>query len=401
MERFTKRGIAVGWFAPLMKIILLRTTALKFALGVVTGMAFSMAVILSTMGIMDGFDNALKKGLKKSKGDISLTSLEGFFPWEGSEVAQVLTEHGVSALSPGITGQAFLLAKNLSQGVLVQGISPLPLYNVTGLKLNLARGNVVIGKELAKEFNLNAGDGIALVHATKDSPIVRRYIISDIVSHGFYQKDLRQVYISLEDMQESLGWENQINTVSFNSPGANGNWNEIQFFAIEMEEALGPEFETTPYWEEYSILFKAVKEQKFLVACMLGLIVIISIFNILAFIIFLGEKYAGEIFIFCALGMSRFRLGLAWPGIIAFLWGASCLLTFVFVILFDWGLKHWSLFQLPEEIYYFGRLELYLKLEHYTLVFFLVLAWLMAISIGIFWRYRRHSLLKGLRREFA
>ena len=391
----------MGWFAPLIKIILLRSTALKFAFGVIVGMAFSMAVILSTVGIMDGFDNALKKGLKKSKGDISVSSLEGFFSWEDNEIAQILAENGVNAVSPAITGQAFLLTKDLSQGVLVQGVSPSLLYDVTSLKLNLAKGNVVIGKELAKEFNLTIGNGIALVHATRDNPVIRRYTISDIVSHGFYQKDLRQVYISLEDMQESLRLENKVNRISFNSPKIDSNWNEIQFFAIELEEALGPEFETTPYWEEYSILFEAVKEQKVIVACMLGLIVIISIFNILAFIIFLGEKYAGEIFIFCALGMSRFRLGLAWPSIIAFLWGASCLLALIFVNLFDWGLRHWSLFQLPEEIYYFGRLELYLKFEHYMLVFFMVLAWLMAISIGIFWRYRRHSLLKGLRREFA
>lgn len=391
----------MGWFAPLIKIILIRPVALKFALGVVTGMAFSMAVILSTVGIMDGFDNALKKGLKKSKGDISITSREGLFLWEDSELSHVLVRHGVKTISPGVTGQAFLLVKDFSQGVLVQGVSPSAFYDVTGLRLNLGRGNVVVGKELAKEFDLSTGDRVALVHAAGENPVVRRYTISDIIHHGFYQKDLRQVYISLEDIQESLGLEKQVNTISFNFPRANRNWDEIQFFAIELEEDLVPEFETTPYWEEYSILFKAVKEQKVLVACMLGLIVVISIFNIFAFIIFLGEKYAGEIFLFCALGMSRLRLGLAWPGIIVFLWSASCLLAVVFVSLFDWGLEHWSLFQLPEEIYYFGRLRLYLKLEHYMFVFFLVLAWLMAISMGIFWRYRRHSLLKGLRSEFA
>ena len=67
------------WFAPLVRIILFRLVALKFALGVVVGMAFSMAVILSTMGLMDGFENALKEGLKKARETFPFPKGGGFF----------------------------------------------------------------------------------------------------------------------------------------------------------------------------------------------------------------------------------------------------------------------------------------------------------------------------------
>ena len=384
----------------MIKIILFRPVALRFALGVVVGMAFSMAVILSTMGLMDGFENALKEGLKKSKGDISLSQGGNFFSWEG-EVRETLVQQGVKELSPVVNGQAFLLVEDFSQGVLVQGVSAPDFYQITHLKIHLERGGIVIGKELAEKFRLVKGKQVALVYAASDKPVIRRYRISDIVEHGFYQKDLRQVYISREDMQEALGLGKQVNQISFNLPVESENWDDIQFFAVDLAQLLGPDFITTPYWEEYSILFKAVKEQKVVIAFMLGLIVIVSIFNILAFVIFLGEKYAREIFLFCAMGMSRLRLGIAWPGIIALLWGASCLLAVVFVSIFDWVLGHWSLFLLPEEIYYFGRLRLHLSPQHYTLIFLLVMVWLLVISLGFVWRYRRYSLLKGLRREFA
>ena len=36
----------------------------SFALGAVFGLGFSIAVILATVGIMDGFEATLKKGLK-------------------------------------------------------------------------------------------------------------------------------------------------------------------------------------------------------------------------------------------------------------------------------------------------------------------------------------------------
>ena len=388
------------WFISLVRIILFRLTALKFALGVVIGMAFSMAVILSTMGLMDGFENALKEGLKKSQGDISLSQEGNFFSWEG-EIQKTLAEQGVSEISPVVKSHAFLLTKDSTQGVLVQGISPLAFYRVTGLKINLEQGGIVIGKELAKKFYLSKGDNVALVYAVGESVVVRRYIVSDVVHHGFYQKDLRQVFLPLEDMQEALNLKKQINKISFNLPSNNNDWDAIRLFAVKLADLLGPEFTTSPYWEEYSVLFKAVKEQKVVIAFMLGLIVIVSIFNILAFVIFLGEKYAREIFLFCVLGMSRLRLGIAWPGIIVFLWGVSCLLSVVFVKIFDGILGYWTLFQLPKEIYYFGRLRLHLESEHYMLIFFLILAWLMIISLGIVWRYRKHSLLKGLRRAIV
>ena len=389
------------WFIPLIKIVLLRAAALKFALGVVVGMAFSMAVVLSTMGLMDGFENALKEGLKKSKGDISLSQGGNFFSWEGN-VQKTLEKRRVTEISPVVKTQAFLLAEESSQGVLVQGVSPQALYQVTGLKFHLEKkGEIVVGKELAEKFNLSKGDRVALIYAVDESTVVRRYTVSDIVNQGFYQKDLRQVFLLLEDMQEALNLKNQVNEISFNVPSVDSvdkNWDIIQLFAIELAELLGPDFMSSPYWEEYSVLFKAVKEQKAVIAVMLGLIVIVSIFNILAFVIFLGEKYAGEIFLFCALGMSRLKLSIAWPGIITLLWGISCLLSVGFVRTFDTILGHWSLFQLPKEIYYFGRLRLHLNPDHYFLIFFLVLAWLMIISLGIVLRYRKHSLLKGLRR---
>ena len=293
------------------------------------------------------------------------------------------------------------MAKDFSQGVLVRGISPPAFYQVTGLKIKLDKGGVAVGKELAKKFHLLKGDPVALIHSVRENTVIRRYFVSDIIDHGFYQKDLRQVYLSLGDMQEALKLKKQVNEISFNLPTTNKDWDEIQFFAIELAELLGSEFITLPYWEEYSVLFTAVKEQKVIIAFMLGLIVIVSIFNILAFVIFLGEKYAGEIFLFSALGMSRLRLSIVWPGIIAFLWCASCLLATMFISIFDWILEYWSLFQLPKEIYYFGRLRLYLKTEYYALIFLLVLFWLMIISLGMVWRHRRHSLLKGLRREFS
>ena len=63
----------------ILSILFYEKTSIKFALGVLLGMAFSISVILATVGIMDGFDKTLKSGLRRSVGDMFFYSSEGFF----------------------------------------------------------------------------------------------------------------------------------------------------------------------------------------------------------------------------------------------------------------------------------------------------------------------------------
>lgn len=70
----------------LLKIFFQQSSLRQFALAATLGLAFSIAVVLSTVGIMDGFTSALRQGLRKSQGDVSLYSRFGFFFTDGKKL---------------------------------------------------------------------------------------------------------------------------------------------------------------------------------------------------------------------------------------------------------------------------------------------------------------------------
>ncbi len=148
----------------LHRIFLAGKASTRFCIGVVLGLSFSIAVILSTIGIMDGFEDTLKRGLKNTVGELILHSAHGFFSIDG-QLLEMRKKFQVDSFSPSVQMEAFVISEERSKGVLVKGVDRKPFEKVTGIKLNLERNEVAIGSELAKYFSLKVGDKIVLAFA--------------------------------------------------------------------------------------------------------------------------------------------------------------------------------------------------------------------------------------------
>lgn len=383
---------------------------IKFAIGVLAGMAFSIAVILSTMGMMDGFDRALKTGLKKSTGEIVMNSRVGNFFKLTPELEGKFSSQHIVRYAPFVQSESFLIFNDESRGVLVRGIED-SYSEVVQMPLSVNEDEVAIGSEIAKIHDIKPGDEIVLTFArgnsgVKSMPSLERFKVSRIVNHGVYQKDSRIVYLRLNRLQQILALGTYINMISMNLPVSKETERKDDLERIEnalpgLRSTFGSDFYFKPYWREFSSLIEAVKVEKFMISLILQMVVVISIFNILAFIIFINEKKSKELFLFKALGLSKKAMADLWLQLVLLMWVLSCLLSMVFVQIFKFLLLHLSLFELPSEIYYMPRIELYLTPGDYAFVFTLALVWIMIITYYLLRRLKQKSLLEGLRQEFA
>ncbi len=396
-------------FKLFLTLFLDHPTTVKFAVGVLVGMAFSIAVILSTMGIMDGFDHALKVGLKKSVGDVAMHSRQGFFVLN-DEIRKKFDQQKIKTFSALVQTESFLIFDEDSRGVLVKAIDE-SYAEVVDLPLKLNMGEVAIGSEIAKINQIKIGDEIVLAFGKgnveiKSMPSLERFKVTEIINHGIYQKDSRLVYVRLDEIQRILELKNRVNMISFNIP-KNPDSNErddlklIENSIVNLRQHFGYDFYFKPYWRELTSLIEAVKVEKFMISMILQMVVIISIFNILAFIIFINEKKSKELFLFKALGLSKKAMSDLWMKLVLSIWGLSCLISIIFVQIFKLILLKFSLFELPSDIYYMPRIELFLSYKDYLLVFFLALVWILLITYYLLRRLKQKSLLEGLRQEFA
>ncbi len=375
-------------------------STLKFLLGVIAGLAFSIAVILSTMGIMDGFVQSLNRGLKISMGDATMHSRSGFFVFD-QELKKELQKAGVSETSGLVQSESFLIVDEESRGVLVKGIDS-TYGHLVGIPFQLNLNEVAIGIEIAKQYNLKLGKEIVLAFGRgnqeiKSLPLLVRLKVAQIITHGIYQKDSRLVYMRLDEIQKNLEFKSKINIVAMNiNPEI-----KIENALSELRRKLGSNFYFQPYWKEFSTIVEAVKIEKVMISLILQLVVVISVFNILAMIIFINEKKSKELFLFKALGVSQKTMGNLWLQLVMVIWATACVLSVFFIEFFKLLLSKLWIFELPAEIYYMPRLELFLTWKDYGFVFLLALVWIFIITFILLRRMTKKSLLEGLRQEFA
>ncbi len=391
----------------ILKIVLQGRSAGKILLATVFSFTFSIAVILCTFGLMDGFDHLLKSGLRHSSGDLLITSKKGFFQVT-EPLTDILKSVGPLAIAPVIQTEAFALHQGISKGVLVRGIEPANFSQATGLKVNLPNGGLVIGEELARALQVGPGDEIALTfgrgnESSQSLPTVRQFKISGLIKHGIYQKDMRLVYLPRQDMAELLDLRDYINLLILTTQDPAkplDSLDRVRKDQQKLRSQLSQEYFVRPFWSEYSFLIEAVKVEKLSISLILQLIVVVAVFNIIAFVIYIMEKKAQDFFFLRAIGLSLKKLMRFWFISIFIVWAIACAGAHILSLVFNWALANLSFLQIPGEIYVLSSLQIRLDSTAYITVYLVSLAWVLIAGIFGYWRLKRRPIVQGLRQEF-
>jgi ABC-type lipoprotein release transport system permease subunit len=384
----------------LIRVLAQGKSTRRFLIGSILSFAFSITVILCTIGLMDGFELILRESLKKSSSDITITNSNGFFALD-ENMTSILNDQKIVYSSAIIQTEGFLIFNEQSKGVLIKGIDSVGFNDVTGLAVNLLHGEIAIGKALSRELKIRLGQEVVLAlgqgNLTYTSlPILLRFKVAQIIDHKIYEKDLRFIYLNRDQLSSILGQNGKVNTLLVKSPVS-----DIPNLARKLNGLLPENFEVKPYWNEFKVLLEAVSVEKYSIGLVLQLIVVVSIFNILAFVIYLNEKRTQEIFLLRALGVSQKKLGHIWFAMIFFIWVMACLCSVVLTEVFNQMLKHLDILELPGEIYVLSELELYLNLTSYLMVFLLAGIWVSIIASVTVMRRNKQGIVTELKKGFV
>lgn len=395
-------------YLSILKIALQGKSSPKILLATIFSFTFSITVILCTFGLMDGFDHLLKSGLRHSSGDILITNRRGFFPVT-DELRGKISAVQPLAVAPVVQTEAFAISGDKSKGVLVRGIDGESFSAATGLDVNVSSGSIVIGQELAKQFNIGIGDPLALTfgkgnESAEALPMIQTFVVQNIVNHGIYQKDLRFVYLNRQELSELLELRDKVNLIILATHATNQPLKSLE--PIREDQRLlrmefDPQFIIRPFWNEYDFLIEAVKVEKFSISLILQLIVIVAIFNIIAFVIYIMEKKAQDFFFLRAIGLSLSDLNRFWFLSVIIIWSFSCMGAYFLSHLFNWSLQNLEFLQIPGEIYVLSSLSISLDLMAYVTVYGVSLFWILLAAFIGYLRLKRRPIIQGLRQEFS
>lgn len=361
----------------LFQIFLSDKATLRKLFWVILSFSLSLAFVLCNIGLMQGYENIFRSGLKETQGDLTIISREGFFKLNEDQEAIFNKLHEIKKLHFVIQTEVFMIYADHSKAVQLRTLSQeesLP---------KLTKGEVVLGQALANEWGIQINDQISLMFARGNSlgeflPEVKMYTVKGFKKHKLYTRDSRTMYANQEDLREITNADDSYNLIVVDLKNAGDN-TSVSSFIKKAQTKMGSNFSVRPFWYEFSGLLEAIQVEKNIITLALQLIVLVAMFNMVSFFRVLFESNYQTLFLLRALGLSLNTLKAFLLFLSLFLWLVANIGAKLWSVVFAWLLKNWSVFSLPGKIYHLAEIDLAIGTTEIITVSMLSLVWIIIL----------------------
>lgn len=280
----------------------------------IIGLMLGVAVLITVLSVMNGFDRELKNRILGMVPQATLNAYEPFRNWQ--KVADfALREPGVEAAAPFNQLQGMIAASGLVSGAMVTGIDPEAEKKVSIVHHHLVAGRledlregefgIILGAGLAGNLGVGPGDKVTLVLPEASLspagviPRFKRFTVVGVFKVGA-DIDGMIAYVNLHDAGRLLRIEDKVQGVRLKMHDL--------FAAPEVSARLAAKHPDLLYATNWTLthgnLFSAIKMEKAMMALLLGFIVMVSAFNILSSLVMVVTDKKGDIAILRTMGAS-------------------------------------------------------------------------------------------------
>ena len=267
-------------------------------------------------------------------------------------------------------------------------------------------GEILVGRKLADHLDINISDEVSLIFAggrssEKFLPNIQVFKVKQILDFKLNRFSERSVYANLKEIDDILQVDGKINSANLKVKQKFQNVDSIESIVTKLRSLYFFDYKILPFWSEFGTFLRAVEFEKYMIAIVLSVIVIIAIFNCLTFIVYSKEKKSQEIFLLYAIGLSPKKFKYLWIIQNVLMWLVSLIISLGFVKLFDYLIQTLDIFELPGEVYQLSRLKVILSTNDllivggFSLLFILFFTFITISNVG------SKSLSQGLREEFS
>jgi lipoprotein-releasing system permease protein len=192
------------------------------------GIMLGVATLIIVMAVMNGFRKELLDKILGLNGHLLVQPLESpLTDWK--DVAdRINAVAGIRLAAPVVDGQALASSPFNASGVLVRGIRAADLDNITSIAKNIKQGTlegfddgqgVAIGRRLADQLSIHAGDNITLVAPRGavtpmgTTPRIKPYKVAAVFEIGMSEYDSTMVFMPLAEAQAYFNRANDVTSI--------------------------------------------------------------------------------------------------------------------------------------------------------------------------------------------
>ena len=286
------------------------------------------------MSVYSGYETTVKQAIVDMTGHLVIT---GQNTTQKDIVDKIKTElNQVTSYLPFLSLKSLMVYEGSLSGVLLEGISPEKKHHILRLKKRLIEGNfhlkdgkaAIIGRGIAKRFNLNPGDffHIVIPKMSADGSFQnkhQRLYVEGVLDLGFHDFNSRHILVNIKTVQSLVSNPEAISGLRLlmKEPV------RIEEMRVKFTRMLGPSYKVSD-WQSivknlHKSYFEAVRKEKFLIFFILMVLVLagafnvsshlsISVLNQIREISILKVMGAGKSFIFSLLLIQGFFCQLYW-----------------------------------------------------------------------------------------
>ncbi len=316
--------------------------------GVATGV-WALTVVLS---VMSGFEQDLKSKIlgAHAHGVVLKYGQNDFTDWRGTQ-DRVLSVPGVAASTPFLYAEVMLSAGQNLTGSILKGVDTATLGKVTEIPRSLEEGRlewldrpeeippakprlglgealdgsarpagdgsrpdaapaerlpgILLGRELARGLRVGVGDVVSVVSPFGDigpagpQPKSRPFRVAGLLYSGFYEYDAKFAYLQLAEAQRFFGTGDSVTGLELKVQDVNAARPVMRKVLAALE---GYPFRTKDWGEMNRNLFSALMMERIAMAVILGFIMLVASFIVVATLVMLVLEKTREIAVLRSMG---------------------------------------------------------------------------------------------------
>ena len=375
----------------------------------IAGIGLGVAALVVAMGLLSGYQREIRENLIGANAEVVLFPLSTAAEANPSAAERrVASVRRVRASAPVIyqSGLASSAATSDGTDVVLKGIDPSSERRVSKLDAYLPDAEriftpgsaasppgVAIGVELARLLDVREGDTVVLSvpdNTPGSSSLVARsapFRVARIFRTNFYESDSGLVFMDREVLRKLARMEGSANVIEIKLDTIR----DTEGAAREIAKAAGKEFSVTDWRSLNTGLFSALRIQQTTLFFVIGLIVAVSTFNVVATLVMTVKEKKRDIGVLTALGAEATFFSRVFLLLGGLLGGAGVVAGVAFGALVCWVMTAFRLLRFPPgvaEIYFVSYIPFLVRpldlgaIVGFSALVILLASWLPARRAG-------------------
>lgn len=348
---------------------------LSFMTAVAIGsVAVGTAALIITFTILDGFERELRSNLIGFSGHIRVGVFRGeSVPRDEAAAARLSGIDNVRAAGPFLEREAMVITRDDIEGVKVKGYDS--LADLSRIRDRMVEGRYVlnpvegrhsllVGRRLADKLNVGVGDRMLLLGVTDFRRLAEAPKVQCVI-RGIYETGMAEylddvyVFTSLETAQRLFALPGRISGYDVIC----ADIGRVDETVDAVQDRLGYPYDPRSVFSLFNHLFVWIDLQQQLIPLVVGSLIVISVFNVIATLLLFVIEKTQYIGILLAMGASRRHVrrifvmqGIA-IGVVGSLLGAAVAFAFGF------AQQELRFFSLPQDVYFMTTVPIHMTVE--------------------------------------